>query len=207
MAYVIGIAGGTGAGKTTVARALAASVPDEFVTVIEHDGYYRDFVDLPLEERIHQNFDHPDSLETSLLEDHLRRLKSGEPVELPTYDFKEYRRRPETRPTLPTQVVIVEGILVLAYPTLRDLLDLKIFVDTDADVRAFRRISRDMRERGRDFEQIRRQYYDTVRPMHQQFVEPSKRYADVIIPEGGSRTALDVLVTKLRSVIVPDKSR
>ncbi len=202
MPFVIGIAGGTGSGKTTIARRIAASVPAESVSTLEHDCYYRDRPDLTYEERCALNFDHPESLETPLLAQQLEALRAGDPVDAPIYDFKTHTRGDESRRVLPTPVIVVEGILVLAESSLRELFDIKIFVDTDADIRVFRRIRRDIEQRGRDFASIREQYYRTVRPMHLRFVEPSKRWADIIIPEGGdNRVALDLVLTKLRSVL------
>jgi uridine kinase len=199
---IIGIAGGTGSGKTTVARTIATALPSEGVASIEYDAYYRDRGDLTPEERAQLNFDHPDSLDTSLLVHHLSELKAGRGVDVPLYDFKTHRRLVETHRVEAKPVVIVEGILVFVEPLLRDQLDIKIFVDTDADIRIFRRIRRDMEQRGRTFESVREQYYRTVRPMHLQFVEPSKRWADLIIPEGGNnRVALDLIIAKLRSVL------
>lgn len=199
MTLVIGIAGGTGSGKTTIATKIEAAVPTE-VNRLEHDSYYRNRSDLTYEERCALNFDHPGSLETSLMVEHVRKLRKNEDVEVPIYDFTTHRRLPETRLTEAKPVLIVEGILVLAEPELRELMDIKIFVDTDSDIRAFRRIRRDIEHRGRSFDSIREQYYKTVRPMHLQFVEPSKRWADLIIPEGGdNRVALDVLITTLQA--------
>ena len=198
---VVGVAGGTGSGKTTIARKIAAAMPPSAVSSIEHDAYYRDRTDLTPEERALINFDHPDSLETELLIEHLRRLKAWQPVELPSYDFQAHRRRADTRPLVPTPLIIVEGILTFVDPALRDLLDIRIFVDTDADIRIFRRIRRDIEERGRTFESVRDQYYHSVRPMHQLYVEPSKRWAHLIIPEGGDNTvALDVILARLHRV-------
>jgi uridine kinase len=202
MTFVIGIAGGTGSGKTTIARAIAAALPPEHVTTLEHDWYYRDRADLTLEEKSQLNFDHPDSLETSLLVEHVRALKAGRSVEVPSYDFKTHARTPDTRTVTSKQVLIVEGILVFVEPALRELMNVKIFVDTDADIRLMRRIRRDIEHRGRTFQQIREQYYRTVRPMHLAFVEPSKRWADVLIPEGGNNAvALDLVTSRLREVI------
>lgn len=199
---LVGIAGGTGSGKTTIARKIAGGLPKERITIIEHDSYYRDLSHLDEEARAKVNFDHPDSLETELLIHHLTELKEGRSVELPVYDFKHHARSPESHVAHPTPVVIVEGILVFADAALCERLDMKIFVDTDADIRIFRRIRRDVEQRGRTFESIREQYYKTVRPMHLAFVEPSKRVADLIIPEGGkNHVALDLIVTKLKSVI------
>jgi uridine kinase len=197
-----GIAGGTGSGKSTIGRNIAAALPQGSVVIIDHDSYYRDRPDLSDEARSQQNYDHPDSLETELLVEHLRALRGGNAVEIPQYDFKTHSRRKETRPIAPTPVIIVEGILVFVDAALREQLDVKIFVDTDADIRLFRRIRRDIEQRGRTFQQIRDQYYRTVRPMHLQFVEPSKRLADLIVPEGGeNRVALDLIIGRLQSVI------
>jgi uridine kinase len=199
---VVGIAGGTGSGKTTVAKTIGASLPQGGVAMIEFDAYYRDRPDLSFEDRGLLNFDHPDALETELLVDHLGQLKSGQAIDAPIYDFKTHRRREESRRVEPATIVIVEGILVFVDPRLRDRFDMKIFVDTDADIRVFRRIRRDMEQRGRNFESIRDQYYKTVRPMHLQFVEPSKRWADLIIPEGGNnKVALDLIISKLEIVL------
>lgn len=200
-ALVIGIAGGTGSGKTTVARSIGSSLPQDKVSTIEYDAYYRDRPDLDEDSRSHLNFDHPDSLESELLVTHLRTLKEGQGVDVPIYDFKTHRRKSDVQRVEATPVIIVEGILVFVDPAIRELLDIKVFVDTDADIRIFRRIRRDMEHRGRTFDSIREQYYKTVRPMHLQFVEPSKRWADLIIPEGGNnRVALDLILAKLRSV-------
>lgn len=182
---VIGIAGGSGSGKTTVANRVRAALPATDVVILEHDVYYRDRPDLSYDDRCTLNFDHPDSLETELLVDHVVALKRGEGVDVPLYDFKTHRRSTEVRRVEPTKVIIVEGILVFAEETLRKTFDVRIYVDTDPDIRAFRRIRRDIEQRGRSFDSIREQYYRTVRPMHLQFVEPSKRHAHVIIPEGG----------------------
>jgi uridine kinase len=201
MPFIIGIAGGTGAGKTTIARALAHALPAEHVASIEHDHYYRDLRHLGAEARDRVNFDHPDALESELLVAHLERLRRGEPIEVPIYDFTTHTRRVETREVAPAPVIVVEGILVLADARLRQQLDLKVYVDTDADIRVLRRLERDLHERARSFDSVSEQYYATVRPMHLQFVEPSKRWADVIIPEGASNVALDLLITKLRSMV------
>jgi uridine kinase len=199
---IIGVAGGTGSGKTTVAQNLAAAMPKDESLIVEHDWYYRDRSGLSEDERRQVNYDHPDALETPLLVQHLKRLRAGEVVQAPRYDFKTHTRRTDSRTLLPTRAVIVEGILVLAEPDLRSQFDIKIFVDTDADLRVLRRIWRDLGERGRSFESVREQYIATVRPMFLEFVEPSKRYADLIIPEGGENTvAMDVLVARLRESI------
>jgi uridine kinase len=198
----IGIAGGTGSGKSTVAKNITAALPGAAVSTLDHDSYYRDRSDLSFDDRVALNYDHPDSLETSLLVEHLRQLRDGRTVDVPIYDFKAHARSVETRRVEPLPVVIVEGILVFVEPDLRAQLDVKIFVDTDADIRVFRRIRRDIEQRGRNFQAIRDQYYRTVRPMHLQFVEPSKRWADLIIPEGGeNHVALDLIIGKLRHVI------
>lgn len=198
---VVGVAGATGSGKTTVARRLAESV-SEHVSVLQHDWYYRDRPELTYEQRCDLNFDHPESLDTPLLVEHLTKLRAGEAVGAPMYDFTTHRRHEETRLVEPAPILLVEGILVLAEPQLRELFDIKVYVDTDADIRVFRRIRRDIENRGRTFEQIRQQYYATVRPMTLQYVEPSRRWADIIIPEGGKNAvALDLLAAKLRSVV------
>lgn len=197
----IGIAGGTGSGKSTVAAKIAEALPESAVSVIDHDAYYKDLPDMPIEERQLVNYDHPDSLDNALLAEHLRALKRGETVDVPQYDFVTYARHVESRKVGPRPVIIVEGILTFVEREVRDALDVKIFVDTDADIRVFRRIRRDMEKRGRTFQQIREHYYTTVRPMHLQFVEPSKRWADLIIPEGGNnRVALDLIIGRLRAV-------
>jgi uridine kinase len=195
---VVGIAGGTGSGKTTVAHKLAAAMPPGRCITIEHDAYYRDQAHLSFEERTRINYDHPGSLESDLLAKHLTDLKAGRAVEIPIYDFSTHTRRPDTRRVTPAKVIIVEGILVFTEPALREQMDIKIFVDTDADIRLMRRIRRDLEERGRTFQSVRDQYHATVRPMHLEYVEPSKRWADLIIPEGGdNRVALDVLLGQL----------
>lgn len=194
---VIGVAGGTGSGKTTVAQAIVERVHPDRLAVIQHDSYYRDWKDLPPAAREHRNFDHPDSLETELLVQHLQRLREGRAVEVPIYDFRTHSRTAQTQRVDPKPVLVVEGILIFVEKLLRDLIDLKIFVDTDADLRFIRRLQRDMAERGRTMDSVIHQYLDTVRPMHLEFVEPSKRYADLIIPEGGfNRVALDVVVAR-----------
>jgi uridine kinase len=196
---VVGIAGATGSGKTTVAQRLAADVP-ESAALLQHDSYYRDRADLTYEERCRLNFDHPDALDTTLLVEHLGQLRRGEAVGVPLYDFTTHRRLAETTRVEPARILIVEGILVLADARLREHFDIKLFIDTDADIRVFRRVRRDIEQRGRSFESVRQQYYSTVRPMTLEFVEPSKRWADMIIPEGGRNdVALDILGTKLRT--------
>jgi uridine kinase len=201
MTYVIGIAGGTGSGKTTLARAITAALPAEHVGVLEHDHYYKDRSELSAEERALLNFDHPESLDTALLVEHVRALKAGRQADVPQYDFVTHARRNTTTTLRPTSVLIVEGILVFADEALRNEFDVRLFVDTDADIRVMRRVRRDIEQRGRTFQSVREQYYRTVRPMHLAFVEPSKRWADLIIPEGDARVALDLVVSKLRAVI------
>ena len=204
MTYVVGVAGGTGSGKTTVTDRIVESLPSDAVSKIQHDNYYCDRGDLSYEERCQLNFDHPDSLETALLVEHLKRLREGVAVDVPEYDFKTHRRAHATLHVEPNRVVVVEGILVFVEPRLREQLDLKLFVDTPADIRVFRRIRRDLEQRGRTFASVREQYYATVRPMHLQFVEPSKAYADLIIPEGGrNKVALDLILAKLRAIAEP----
>ncbi len=196
---LIGIAGGTGSGKSTVARKIAEGLPAESVSVIDHDSYYRDRSDLSFDARCKLNFDHPDSLDNDLLVAHLQALREGRAVDVPNYDFKTHARQAERRPVVPTRIVIIEGILVFVEERVRRQLDVKIFVDTDADIRVFRRIRRDLEQRGRTFQSVREQYYATVRPMHLQFVEPSKRWADLIVPEGGdNHIAIDLILGKLR---------
>ena len=195
---VVGIAGGTGSGKSTVARKLAAAIPEGRCAILDHDAYYRPQRQLSLEDRAKINYDHPSSLESSLLVEHLRALRAGRAVEVPIYDFAQHDRRVETRRVAPAPVIVVEGILVFTEPALRELMDVKIFVDTDADIRLMRRIRRDLEQRGRSFQSVRDQYYATVRPMHLEHVEPSKRWADLIVPEGGdNHIALDVLLGRL----------
>ncbi|MBS1119982.1 MAG: uridine kinase [Deltaproteobacteria bacterium] len=195
---VLGIAGGSGSGKTTVAHKLAAAMPAHRCITIEHDSYYRDQAHLDPVERAKINYDHPDSLESSLLATHLKALRAGHTVEVPIYDFASHTRRTETRTVAPARVIIVEGILVFTDAALREHMDIKIFVDTDSDIRLIRRIRRDLEQRGRTFQSVRDQYYATVRPMHIEHVEPSKRWADLIVPEGGdNKVALDVLLGRL----------
>jgi len=200
--FVIGVAGGSGSGKTTVVRRIVDSLGPEQVTLLQHDRYYRDRNDLRLEERAALNYDHPNSLETDLLVRHVQELKRGNPVQVPAYDFTRHARLTETETFQPRRALIVEGILVFTDAALRDLMDIKVFVDTDSDTRFIRRLQRDVAERGRTMESVIDQYQGTVKPMHLEFVEPSKRYADVIIPLGGHNTvAVDLLLTMLRSVV------
>jgi uridine kinase len=200
--YVVGIAGGTGSGKTTVAERLAEAMPRGRCVTIDHDAYYRDQSHLSPDDRAAVNYDHPAALDSELLARHLGELRSGRAVEIPIYDFATHTRRAETRRIEPSRVIIVEGILVFAEPALRDQMDIKIFVDTDPDIRLMRRIWRDLEERGRTFQSVRDQYYASVRPMHIEHVEPSKRWADLILPEGGNnRVALEILLGQLWRIV------
>ena len=195
---VLGIAGGTGSGKTTIAKKIVEAIGERAIC-IDHDAYYEDLAHLPFEDRQRVNFDHPDALESSLLIQHLGELRAGRPIEKPNYDFRTHVRTEETTRIDPAPVILVEGILTLAIADLRAMFDIKVFVDTAADIRLMRRIRRDLEQRGRSFSDVREQYYKTVRPMHLAFVEPSKQYADVIIPEGGNNViAIEILVGKIR---------
>lgn len=197
---VIGIAGGSGSGKTTVTNAIIDAVGPAQVALLQQDSYYRDFGALSAEQRLAINWDHPDSLEDELLIAHVAALRAGQPVAVPCYDFRAYRRLPETVPLVPRPVIIVEGILILVERELRDLMDIRVFVDIDADIRFVRRLERDLAERGRSVESVIAQYLRTVRPMHLEFVEPSKRYADIIVPRGGhNRVAIEMLVARVQS--------
>ena len=199
---IIGVAGGTGSGKTTVSQEILRRVGAERIVFIQHDSYYRDRSHLSLEERVRLNYDHPDSLESEFLESHLQQLQAGQPVEIPVYDFTTHTRTEETRCVEPKWVILVEGILIFVEPALREMFDVKIWVDTDADVRFIRRLRRDIAERGRTVESVIEQYEETVRPMHLEFAEPSKRYADVIIPEGGFNTvAMDMVVARILEML------
>lgn len=198
--FVIGVAGGSGSGKTTVVRHIIERVGPVNLTLIQHDSYYRDLKHLPFEERVTQNFDHPASLETELMVAHVKSLLKGQSVEIPVYDFAAHIRSDHTLKASPRPVILVDGILILFEKELRELMDMRIFVDTDADVRLLRRLKRDLVERGRSIESVLHQYESFVRPMHLEFVEPTKRYADIIIPHGGENVAaldmLDALITK-----------
>ena len=199
---VIGVAGGTGSGKTTVARRILRSFPDQHILMIEQDSYYKDQSHLPFEQRVKTNYDHPFAFDNDLFIEHLNDLLAYQPIRKPLYDFTVHNRKKETMHIKPKEVIIVEGILVLEDKRLRDLMDIKIFVDTDADERFIRRMVRDIRERGRTMESVIDQYLTVVRPMHLQFIEPTKRYADIIIPEGGkNKVAVDLLVTKVKTIL------
>lgn len=198
---IIGIGGGSGSGKTTIAQSIVEAIGPEDVTLIQHDAYYRDQTHLPVEERAKVNYDHPDSMETDLLVTHLESLLAGDGFDRPVYDFTVHNRAAETERVEPKPAVIVEGILVLYEPALRELMDLKVYVDTDPDLRLARRWGRDIEERGRTFDSVRDQYLATVRPMHLQFVEPSKRYADIVILEGYNLGAVETVISAIRDVL------
>jgi uridine kinase len=199
---IIGVAGGTGSGKTTVAETILRRVGAARIAYIPHDAYYRDLTHLASNLRAQVNFDHPDSLETELLVEHLRMWRQGHPIEVPIYDFTTHTRTGQTRRVEPQPVALVEGILVFAEPNLRELFDVKLYVDADADIRFIRRLRRDIAERRRTMESVVEQYLTTVRPMHLEFVEPSKRYADVIIPEGGyNQVAMDMVVARIERLL------
>ena len=201
MPLIIGVAGGTGSGKTTVVRRIMDALGDADVTVLEHDRYYRDHPELRLEERAALNYDHPNSLDTDLLVTHVRALRDGHTVEAPVYDFTLHARKAETTPIRPGMAIIVEGILIFTDPPLRGLMDVKVFVDTDGDTRFIRRLQRDVAERGRTVDSVIDQYLNTVKPMHQEFVEPSKRHADLIVPQGGhNNVAVEMLLTLIKSL-------
>jgi uridine kinase len=199
---VIGIAGGSGSGKTTVAQEILQRVGPDRIAFLQHDSYYKDLSGLPPAQKAEVNFDHPNSLETELLIQHIASLRDGKPVEVPIYDFSTHSRTSQTYTVQPRMVILVEGILIFTEAALRDMFDVKIFVDTDSDLRFIRRLERDLTERGRTTESVIKQYQSTVRPMHMEFVEPSKRYADVIIPEGGHNTAaLDMVVARIEALL------
>ena len=199
---LIGITGGTGSGKSTVSRQILKHLPEQSITIIPQDAYYKNQDHLPLEERIKVNYDHPFSFETDLLTRHLEALLQGESIEMPQYDFERHTRKKETVTIESRNIIILEGILLFDDPGLRELMDIKIFVDTDADVRIIRRIMRDIKERGRSLDSVINQYMTTVRPAHLQFVEPNKKYADIIIPEGGkNQVAIDIIVTKIKAIL------
>jgi len=204
---VVAVAGGTGSGKTTVAQAIVARIGLDRIAYLQHDSYYRALTAASKENLLHHNFDHPDALETELLAEHIRALKARRPVEVPIYDFTCHQRTNRTVRVEPRRVVLVEGILLFAEPELRPLFDIKIFVDTDADLRFLRRLQRDVRERARSVESVISQYLETVRPMHLEFVEPSKRWADLIIPEGGfNAVALDMVCVRVEALLIDPKA-
>jgi len=199
---IIGIAGGTGSGKTTVGNAIIDQLNQKEVVIISQDCYYLDRSDLPPDEREKINYDHPDAFDNRLLISHLKQLMAGKPVERPVYSYVTHSRLKETVPIQPVRVVILEGIMVLVDPNLRELMDIKLYVDTDADVRFIRRLTRDIEERGRSVNSVIQQYVNVVRLMHMEFVEPSKRSANIIVPEGGyNEVAVDIIVTKIKSIL------
>ena len=205
---IIGICGGTGSGKTTITERIISALSPGRVLVLQQDHYYKDFPNLPLERRARQNFDHPDSFDTALLTEHVRQLKDGQAVDRPIYDFTKHARGSSTVRLNPSLAIILEGILIFENKALRELMDVKIFVDTDADLRFIRRLNRDIRERGRTVESVVEQYLSTVRPMHMEFIEPSKRYADVIIPKGGhNEVGIDLVTQKIRSLVAVDSPK
>ncbi len=199
---IIGVAGGTGSGKSTVARAILDRAGTSQISLIQHDAYYKALGDLPLAQRAIRNFDHPDALDNKLLIAHLQDLKNGQPIQMPIYDFTTHTRTEKTHRVEPHRVILLEGILIFADSVLRSLMDVKIFVDTQADIRFIRRLQRDIAERGRTMESVVHQYLATVRPMHEQFVEPSKRYSDIIIPEGGfNEVAMDLIAARIKALL------
>ncbi len=200
--FVIGVAGGSGSGKTTVSTRIREVVSQKYIAYLQHDNYYRDQGHLTFEERAKSNYDHPDSLETSLMIEQLHDLRDGNEVQMPLYNFATHRRMTETKSVAPSRIVLVEGILIFTEPELRELIDMRIFVDTDADIRFIRRVRRDMNERGRSLDSVISQYVSTVRPMHLEFVEPSKRYADIIVPAGGhNRVAMEMIVSRIHAIL------
>lgn len=203
---LIGITGGTGSGKSTVSKEIFKTISKNEIVIIEQDSYYKDQSSLSYEERIKTNYDHPSAFDNVLLVEHLKELTSGKPIEKPIYDFEKHNRKKETIKIEPKKIIILEGILILFEKEIRDLLDIKVFVDTDSDVRVIRRILRDIKERGRTLDSVILQYMETVRPAHLQFIDPSKRYADIIIPEGGyNKVAIDLIVQKIKSILSENK--
>ena len=199
---VIGVAGGTGSGKSTLVKRLQEAFPSDEVATLCHDFYYKSYDNLTYEERTKLNYDHPQSFDTEMMVEHIKTLKNGVPIEHPVYSFVEHNRTKETVRVMPSKVLIIDGILIFENKQLRDLMDMKVFVDTDADLRLARRLLRDVRERGRSMESVVEQYVTTVKPMHEEFVEPSKKYADVIIPEGGfNSVAVYMLIENIKSLI------
>lgn len=199
---LIGITGGTGSGKSTVTKKIFQSIPEKKIVVIEQDSYYKDQSHLTFEERVKTNYDHPFAFDNELLIQHLKDLMNNKPIEKPIYDYEKHTRKSETITVEPKDIIILEGILVLSEEDIRNILDIKVFVDTDADVRIIRRILRDIKDRGRTLDSVITQYMETVRPAHLQFIEPTKRYADIIIPEGGNNeVAIDIIVSKINYIL------
>lgn len=202
---IIGVTGGTGSGKTTVTRKIIEEFGDVSLAYIPQDAYYKDQSHLTMDERVLTNYDHPFAFDNDLLSEHIRQLLDGQAVQMPVYDFTQHNRAEETIRVEPKEVIIIEGILIFSDKELRDLMDIKVFVDTDDDIRIIRRIKRDMAERGRSLDSIIDMYTSIVKPMHEQFIEPTKKFADIIIPEGGSNNvAIDLMTTKIRSIIPND---
>ncbi|WP_249871017.1 uridine kinase [Oceanobacillus saliphilus] len=205
---VIGVAGGSGSGKTSVTRSICKRFTDKTILVIEQDYYYKDQSHLPLEERLNTNYDHPLAFDNDLLIEHLHQLMDNNPVEKPVYDYKIHTRSDEVIHVEPKEVIIVEGILILEDPRLVELMDIKVFVDTDADLRIIRRLLRDIKDRGRTLDSVIDQYINNVRPSHLQFIEPTKRYADIIIPEGGqNHVAIDIMATKIETILSKSRNK
>lgn len=199
---IIGIAGGTGSGKSTVAHEIYESLPSGSISMIEQDSYYKDQSHLSYEERVKTNYDHPDAFDTKLMLEHIKKLQAGIAIDKPMYDFEVHNRKKETVRVEPKDIIIIEGIMILVEAEIREMMDIKLFVDTDADVRIIRRITRDIKERGRTIDSVIEQYINVVRPMHLEFVEPTKRYADVIIPEGGyNKVAIDIMIAKVKEIV------
>ena len=202
----IGISGGSGSGKTTIVNRIYSEVPEKCISIIEHDAYYKDQSHLTYDQRCKTNYDHPFAFDTDLFVEHIQDLKNGQIIEKPIYDYEIHNRKKEKIIVEPKEIIIVEGLLVFYEERIRDLLDIKIFVDTDADIRIMRRIMRDMKDRGRSLDSIIAQYVNTVRPAHEQFIEPSKKYADIIVTEGGNNlVAVDLMVTKIKSLLDNNK--
>ena len=198
----IGITGGTGSGKSTIAKEIYRQFGEDCIAMIEQDSYYKDQSHLSMEDRVKTNYDHPNAFDNNLLVSHLESLLNGHSIQKPSYDFSIHNRIEDTTKVEPKEIVIVEGILILEYPRIRELLDIKIYVDTDADVRIIRRMVRDINERGRTMESVINQYLNVVKPMHNQFTEPTKKFADIIIPEGGhNKVAIDIIVAKIKEVL------
>ncbi len=204
---IIGICGGTGSGKSTVARAIFESLPESNISILEQDAYYKDQTHLVMEDRVKTNYDHPLAFDTELLINHIKTLATGSGIAKPIYDFSQHTRSVETVRVESRDIIIIEGIMIFEDKRLRDIMDIKIFVDTDADIRIIRRITRDIRERGRTLESVIGQYLSTVKPAHEQFIEPTKKFADLIIPEGGyNKVAIDIMVAKVKSIITEKKA-